>query len=337
MTAGTRPSSWSPTNGMHPTRRSITVSRVPTAAELKGDFSGLCSAFNSSGLCTSGMQLYDAQLASRFERQPDAYLRQQQYRFRDHHYWSGSRQLLSGAERSRSRSHLNLTNYISTQTSYPSKYPSFIIRIDHYTRPERQGQRDLLPGRPYPELPTAGLSRRGSGQTATDITSTAIPAAAAWTRSTVLSEHGARFAFGCRCSIPSGWSIPAARISTWLASASRRPVFRIHLSPVYPTAMATPVWLPGAGGQISEDTTGSLEEILTKTIKTHTIRFGFEGNLIRYNVQNPRERLRQRQRYGRIQFRSPLHAAELINVGIGADPNSGDSFADLLLGAYLVH
>ena len=33
-------------------------SRVPTAAELTGDFSGLCNAFNSSGLCTSGIQLY---------------------------------------------------------------------------------------------------------------------------------------------------------------------------------------------------------------------------------------------------------------------------------------
>jgi hypothetical protein len=32
--------------------------RVPTSAELTGDFSGLCSAFNSSGLCTSGIQLY---------------------------------------------------------------------------------------------------------------------------------------------------------------------------------------------------------------------------------------------------------------------------------------
>ena len=34
-------------------------SRVPTAAELTGDFSGLCSTFDSTGFCTSGIQLYD--------------------------------------------------------------------------------------------------------------------------------------------------------------------------------------------------------------------------------------------------------------------------------------
>ncbi len=31
---------------------------VPTAAELNGDFSALCSAFNSAGLCTTGTQLF---------------------------------------------------------------------------------------------------------------------------------------------------------------------------------------------------------------------------------------------------------------------------------------
>jgi hypothetical protein len=33
--------------------------RVPTAAELQGNFSGLCSSFNTAGLCTSGIQIYD--------------------------------------------------------------------------------------------------------------------------------------------------------------------------------------------------------------------------------------------------------------------------------------
>ena len=32
--------------------------RVPTAAERAGDFSALCNTFNTSGLCTSGIQLY---------------------------------------------------------------------------------------------------------------------------------------------------------------------------------------------------------------------------------------------------------------------------------------
>lgn len=31
----------------------------PTTAQRQGDFSGLCSVFNSSGICTSGIQIYD--------------------------------------------------------------------------------------------------------------------------------------------------------------------------------------------------------------------------------------------------------------------------------------
>src|SRR6185437_7969197 len=33
--------------------------RVPTNAERSGDFSALCSTFNASGLCTAGIQVYD--------------------------------------------------------------------------------------------------------------------------------------------------------------------------------------------------------------------------------------------------------------------------------------
>jgi hypothetical protein len=80
----------------------------------------------------------------------------------------------------------------------------------------------------------------------------------------------------------------------------------------------------GSGGQISENTTGSLEEILTKTIKTHTIRFGFEGNLIRYNVQNPQSG------FGNFNFDRRFTQK---NWQTG-DVNSGDPIAALLLGTF---
>ncbi|HZL27256.1 MAG TPA: TonB-dependent receptor [Acidobacteriaceae bacterium] len=85
---------------------------------------------------------------------------------------------------------------------------------------------------------------------------------------------------------------------------------------------------PGAGGQVSEDTTGSLEEILTKTFGHHTVRFGFEGNLIRYNVQNPQSG------FGAFSFDRRFTQLNSVNVGIGSDPNSGDPMASLLLGDF---
>ena len=57
-------------------------SRVPTAAERTGDFSSLCTGgFNASGLCQSGVQLYDP--TSPVDASGNrTLLRQQQHRFR---------------------------------------------------------------------------------------------------------------------------------------------------------------------------------------------------------------------------------------------------------------
>src|SRR6202020_3462240 len=43
----------------------------------------------------------------------------------------------------------------------------------------------------------------------------------------------------------------------------------------------------GNTGQISEDTLGSTSVLVSKNLSKHTIKAGFDGNLARYNVQNP--------------------------------------------------
>jgi len=48
---------------------------TPTTAQLNGDFSALCSTFNSSGICTSGTQLYDPYTTSPDPNKPGSYLR----------------------------------------------------------------------------------------------------------------------------------------------------------------------------------------------------------------------------------------------------------------------
>ena len=92
---------------------------------------------------------------------------------------------------------------------------------------------------------------------------------------------------------------------------------------------------PGAGGQISTSTVGSLNEIATKTVNTHSIRFGFEGNILRYNQQNPESGFWQQPRSTPgFTFDNRFTQQNVTTTSVGADPNSGDALADMLLGAF---
>ena len=86
---------------------------------------------------------------------------------------------------------------------------------------------------------------------------------------------------------------------------------------------------PGAGGQISTSTVGSLNEIATKTVNTHSIRFGFEGNILRYNQQNPESGFGNGSGTPGFTFDNRFTQQNVTTTSVGADPNSGDAFADM--------
>ena len=92
---------------------------------------------------------------------------------------------------------------------------------------------------------------------------------------------------------------------------------------------------PGAGGQVSTSTVGSLNEIATKTVNTHSIRFGFEGNILRYNQQNPESGFGNGSGTAGFNFDRRFTQQNLATRW--SDPNSGDSFADLMLGTFSSH
>jgi hypothetical protein len=104
-------------------------SRVPTAEERAGDFSALCNTFNTAGLCTSGIQLY----------QPNSPVDANGNR--TSYYANNNIASAITPAGAAMISYLPLpnvpgaaltgTNYISAHTSYPSTYPSFIARLDH--------------------------------------------------------------------------------------------------------------------------------------------------------------------------------------------------------------
>jgi hypothetical protein len=91
---------------------------------------------------------------------------------------------------------------------------------------------------------------------------------------------------------------------------------------------------PGSGGQVSTDALGSLAEILSKVWGRHSVRFGFEGEISRYNVQNPQSG------FGTNATTSPGFVFDRrftqhnVNATVGSDASSGDPMASMLLGYF---
>jgi hypothetical protein len=296
-------------------------SRVPTAPELAGDFSALCATFNGSGLCTSGIQLYDPTSPIDANGNRTVFFANNNI---------ASRIVTAGANLASflpapdvAGAGVTGTNYISTHTSYPSTYPSFIVRLDQAIGQNNKlhatyfnaGLTQNYPLQGFPKgIGPSGYGyhvyRNTMGGTLDDVHQ--------FTSSLVLdSRFGLLYhPFGLQYPGNQGYDLATLGISKAGLPYSSFP--GISNSDGYSGLAA------GAGGQISENTTGSLEEIVTKTIRTHTIRLGFEGNLIRYNVQNPQSG------FGTFGF-DRRFTQRNYNVG---DPNSGDSIADLLLGTF---
>ena len=296
--------------------------RVPTAAELTGDFSGLCSTFNSAGLCTSGIQLYvpNSPLDSNGNRT--------QY-FANNNLASAINPVglaLLGylpAPNVTGASATTNPNYVSTQTSYPSTYPSFIFRVD-----QAIGQKDklnaiffrsgLTQNYPLQGFPK-GIGPTGYGYNVyRNNRGGSLDEVHQFSSSMVLDSR-----FGLIYH-PFGLVYPGASgvdLSKLGISSTGLPYLSFPgttESDGY-TGLAS-----GAGGQVSEDTLGSLDEVLTKSIGHHMLHIGFDGNMTRYNVQNPGSG------FGTIGFDRHF-TQQNYTSGTAA---SGDSIADELLGAF---
>ncbi len=296
--------------------------RVPTPAELTGDFSGLCSAFNGSGLCTSGIQLY-------VPNSPlDANGNRTQY-FPNNNI-AGSISPVGAALLSYlpgpnvpGASATTNPNYISTQTSYPSTYPSFIVRFDQAIRQNdklnaiffRSGLTQNYPMQGFPK----GIGPGGYGYNVyRNNRGGSLDEVHEFSSSMVLdSRFGLIYhPFGLVYPGSQGFNLSGLGISgTGLPYAS---------FPGTTESDGYATLANGSGGQISENTVGSLEEILSKTLGRQNIRIGFEGNLTRYNVQNPQS--------GFGNFGFDRHFTQQ-NYTTGT-ATSGDAIADELLGAF---
>ena len=218
-------------------------------------------------------------------------------------------------------------NYISTHTSYPSTYPSFIVRAD-----QSIGQKDklnaiffrsgLTQNYPLQGFPK-GIGPGGYGYNVyRNNRGGSLDEVHQFSSSMVLDSRLGLIYH------PFGLVYPGSQNFN-LQSIGISPTGLPYLSfPGTGMSDSYATLANGAGGQISEDTTGSLEEILTKTIGHHTLRMGFEGNIIRYNVQNPQSG------FGNFNFDRRFTQKNSVNVNVGSDASSGDPLASMLLGAF---
>jgi hypothetical protein len=298
--------------------------QVPTAAEAAGDFSALCNTFNSSGFCTSGVQLY-------VPNSPlDASGNRTQYYANNNIASAISPVGAAYLKFLPAPDVAGTTNYIATKTSYPSVYPSFIVRVDQAVTPKNKlnaiyFQAGLTQTFPLEGFPL-GIGPSGYGyHVYRNTRGGSLDDVHQFSSSMVLdSRLGVIFhPFGLAYPGNQGYNLSTLGISSTGLPYSTFPGISLSDPNHSYTSLAS-----GAAGQVSEDTVGSLDEILTKTIRTHTLRFGFEGNLTRYNVQNPQSG------FGSFGFDRRFTQQNSVTAGVGSEPNSGDALADLELGAF---
>jgi len=298
-------------------------SLMPTAAQRGGDFSALCSVFNSSGLCTTGIQLYDPQSAVDTNGNRTTYFANNQIptsRFNT----AGVNLLSYYPQPNVTLNSAGTVNYISSKTSYPSTYPSIIGRLDHKVSEHntlsaimfRAGLTQSYPLQGFPK----GIGPGGYGYSVYRNTrGGSVDDVHQFSSSLVLdSRLGIVWhPFGLVYPGSSNFDLAGLGMSSTGLPYSTFPGIS-SMTDNFGTLA------PGAGGQVSTSLVGSLSEVLTKTIGHHTVRAGYEGNLLHYNVQNPQSG------FGGFSFTRGFTQKNYQT----ADAASGNPVAALLLGDF---
>jgi hypothetical protein len=302
--------------------------RVPNAAERGGDFSALCNAFNSSGLCTSGIQLYDPTSPIDANGNRTVFFPNNNISSRITPAGTALLSYFPTPNVPGAGVNSGVVNYISTQTSYSSTYPSFIVRFDQAIGAKnklnavffRSGLTQSNPTQGFPkEVGPSGCTAPGNcdyhvyrnnrGGSLDDVHQ--------FSPTLVLDSRLGVIYHPFGLIYPDNQNFDLSKIGI---SSNGLPYTSFPGVSVSNYASLA----GGASGQISANTVGSLNEILTKSLGSHTIRVGFEGDLMRYNVQNPQSGL------GTIAFDNRFTQKNYQN----GDNTSGDAMASLLMGSF---
>jgi hypothetical protein len=318
--------------------------KVPTQAERGGDFSDLCTGgFNPSGQCISGVQIYDPLSPTDAAGNRSTFFLNNNLSSRINPAGANFIKYLPAPNVPGANAQSSF-NYISNETSYRSSYPSFIVRFDQAIGTKnklnviffRSGLTQAYPLEGFPQGIGPVTNGTGFGYTVyRNNRGGSLDDVHMFSPSLVLdSRLGVIYhPFGLTYPGNTNFDLTSLGIANNGFPYSSFPGFSATDTGASGATFSYAGLAPGAGGQVSQNTVGSLSEILTKLIGHHTLRVGFEGNLIRYNVQNPQSGLvGSSATQPGFAFDKRFTQKNSVSANVGADPNSGNPMASLLLG-----
>lgn len=351
--------------------------RVPTQAELGGDFSGLCpNGFNASGFCSStgGVQLFvpnspvDAN-GNRTEYFLNNNIVASTFGTAGYTCTSGTCTVTSFGAAVPGSSAISATgaalatympapnvagstaytsasqsNYVPANDSYPATYPSFIGRFDF-----QFGQNDKLSAIGFRDGLTQSYPRY-------DYPKSISPQLGVST-----SSNGSGYGYSVFRNSRGGSLDEVHQFSSTMVLDSRFGLVYHPFGLVYPGSTGFDLsglsmsqsglpynsfpgvsfltdnyagLAPGAQGQISESALGSLDETLAKQQGRHSLRVGFQGDILRYNVQNPMSGFGNGSAAGLVFDRRFTQSNSVLYNPDAAPVSSGDPMASMLLGDF---
>ena len=359
-----------------PPSQSFSVFRVPTSSELTGDFSGLCpGGFNAAGFCTGsgGVQLFvpnspvDAN-GNRTEYFINNNIVASSFGTASYTCTSGTCTVAGEGAPVAGSSAINATgaalatyipapnvtgstasssasqsNYVPANDSYPATYPSFIGRFDFELGQNdklsaigfRSGLTQSYPLYDYPK----GIGPNGYGYSVyRNNRGGSLDEIHQFSSTMVLdSRFGLDYhPFGLLYPGSSNFSLSGLSMTQTGLPYNTFPGVQFYTGSSnsdHYVGLA-----PGAGGQISTSVLGSLDEILSKEWGRQSFRFGFQGEIMRYNVQNPMSGFGNGSTPG-FDFDRRFTQSNSVLYGAGSAPatggvTSGDPVASMLLGDF---
>ena len=300
---------------------------MPTDAMRSGDFSSLCSSFNTSGFCTSGIQLYNPNSAIDSTGNRTSYFANNNIAG---YIDPVAAAIIKYFPEPNSSNPTSSVNYISGDDTIKDHYWSFITRLDYKITPQQTLTGLFFRSVRTQDYPVQGFGIGGNGVGGPGYTHYRkdTGASADWTyqlSSSLVLDSRLGFVYHPFSLTYHGdnFNLTGLGFSSTFASEVPRQTF-----PGISFSNGTNSYssATGGGGSYSEATASSWTEVLTKAIGRHSIKAGFEGNDLRYNLASTSA---SASNIGTFNF---TRGFTQKNYSSG-DSTSGDPMASFLLGA----
>jgi hypothetical protein len=295
---------------------------MPTDTMRKGDFSSLCNSFNAAGLCTNGIQIYKPQSAIDSNNNRTAF-------FANNNLAGAMDPVATALMKFFPEPNTTVGgssyNYVSSDDTIKDHYWSFITRIDHQLSPSqtltglffRSIRNQLYPVQGFPE---GGIGSPGYSHFRKD-----TGASGEWLDTlspTLVLDTRVGFVYHPFSLTYYGDNYDITKIGFPSALASEMP--RLTSPGVsFSNGGNSYSGMQTGGGQYSEATAVAWTEVLTKSIRTHSLKGGIEFDGLNYNLNTPASNI------GTFNFNKGFTQKNYLT----GDSASGDPMASFALGA----